>query len=70
MAVLVVLGIVVFSGGDDAETEPLPLKKLVGQSVVAKLGKGGVDQRLLRRARKGQLGGVIVAARRARSRPT
>jgi beta-N-acetylhexosaminidase len=63
VAVLVVLGIVVFSGGDEAEPEPLPLKKLVGQSVVAKLGKGGVDQRLLRRARKGQLGGVIVAPR-------
>jgi beta-N-acetylhexosaminidase len=58
--VLVVLGFVVFSGGDESEPEPLALKKLVGQSVVAKLGKGGADQTLIRRARKGQIGGVIV----------
>ena len=52
----------IFGGGGDDEDEPLPLKKLVGQTIVGKLGKAGPDQELLRRVRKGQIGGVIVTA--------
>ncbi|HET8975985.1 MAG TPA: glycoside hydrolase family 3 N-terminal domain-containing protein [Solirubrobacterales bacterium] len=63
VVILVVLGIVVFSGGEESEPEPLPLKKLVGQSVVTKLGEGGADQKLVRRVRKGQVGGLIVDPR-------
>jgi beta-N-acetylhexosaminidase len=51
-------GILLFSGGED-EAEPLPLKQLVGQTVVGKVGGAGPDERLLRRVRKGRLGGVI-----------
>lgn len=47
-------------GGGGDEDEPLALKRLVGQTVIGKLGKDGPDKALLRRVKKGQLGGVIV----------
>ena len=52
----------IFGGGDD-ESEPTPLKKLVGQSIVGELGKEAPDRKLLRRVRKGQVGGLIVKPR-------
>ncbi|HEU4980083.1 MAG TPA: glycoside hydrolase family 3 N-terminal domain-containing protein, partial [Solirubrobacterales bacterium] len=59
--VLVIVLVSVVSGGDDGgEEEPLAVKRLVGQTIVAQLGKGAPDQDLVRRARKGQVGGVIV----------
>ncbi|MDP9189524.1 MAG: hypothetical protein M3O25_09775 [Actinomycetota bacterium] len=51
------------SGGGDDESEPTPLKKLVGQTIVAKLGKEAPDRKLLKRVRKGQVGGFIVEPR-------
>ena len=56
--VLLVLLVSLVSGGED-EPEPLPLKKLAGQTVIGKVGGAGPDERLLRRVRKGRLGGVI-----------
>ena len=62
LLLIVVAANAIFGGGGDDEDEPLPLKKLAGQSIIAKLGKGGPDAELLRRVRKGQIGGVIVTA--------
>ncbi|MDP9228615.1 MAG: hypothetical protein M3M99_06115, partial [Actinomycetota bacterium] len=64
IAALVLGGTVLaFSGGGSDEPEPLPVKKLVGQSIIGKLGKEGVNPQLVKRVRKGQLGGVIVEPR-------
>ncbi len=57
--VLLILFVSLVSGGDD-EPEPLPMKELVGQTVVGKVGRGGPDEQLLKRVRKGRLGGVIM----------
>ena len=62
LVLLVVAANAIFGGGGGDDDEPLPLKKLVGQSVIAKLGKDGPDRELLRRVRKGQIGGVIATA--------
>ena len=51
-------------GGDEDEG-PTPAKKLIGQTVIGKLGKGTPDNKLLRRVRKGQVGGFIVEPRDA-----
>ncbi|MSO41856.1 MAG: beta-N-acetylhexosaminidase [Solirubrobacterales bacterium] len=48
-------------GGDDGNQ--VNLKRLAGQTVIAKMGKSGPDQALLQRAKKGQIGGVIALAR-------
>jgi beta-N-acetylhexosaminidase len=45
-------------GGDDEE--PLAVKRLVGQSFVGRLGGDAPSPELLKKVRKGQLGGVIV----------
>jgi beta-N-acetylhexosaminidase len=47
-------------GGDGGGDEPTPIRKLAGQSIIAPLGERGVDKQLLRQARKGQLGGVVL----------
>jgi beta-N-acetylhexosaminidase len=61
LVAVAVLGLaVIVLGGEDEGAEPLPVKQLVGQTVVGKVGKGGPDERLLRRVRKGRLGGVIM----------
>ena len=62
LLLIVVAANAIFGGGGDDEDEPLPLKKLAGQSIIAKLGKGGPEAELLRRVRKGQIGGVIATA--------
>ncbi len=65
IALVVIIGLIalVSGGGDDGGEEPLALKRLVGQSIVARLGKGGPDPALVQRVRKGQVGGVIVEQR-------
>jgi beta-N-acetylhexosaminidase len=50
-------------GGDDDEA--LALKKLIGQTVITRLAEETPTPALLERARKGQIGGVIVAPRQA-----
>lgn len=58
---LVLLARAVFGGGgDDEGDEPLPTKKLVGQTIIGKLPRDGPDRDLLGRVRKGHLGGFIV----------
>lgn len=58
-----VLASSLFGGGD--EEGPTPVKRLVGQTVIGKLGKSAPDNKLLRRVRKGQVGGFIVEPRNA-----
>jgi beta-N-acetylhexosaminidase len=58
--IVVILLIVLISGGGGSSEKPVPLKRLVGQTIVAKLGSKGPDQALIRRVRKGQVGGVIA----------
>jgi beta-N-acetylhexosaminidase len=67
VVVAVLIGIVllaraVFGGGGGDEEQPLPLKKLVGQTIIGKLGKADPDRDVLRRVRKGQIGGFIATA--------
>jgi beta-N-acetylhexosaminidase len=57
-AVIVLLIVVISSGGGGGEA-PVPLKRLVGQEIVAKLGAKGPDQAMLKSVRKGQIGGII-----------
>jgi beta-N-acetylhexosaminidase len=61
VALLVIIGLIVLitSGGGSSE-KPVPLKRLVGQTIVAKLGSKGPDQALVKRVRKGQVGGLIA----------
>ncbi|HET8592780.1 MAG TPA: glycoside hydrolase family 3 N-terminal domain-containing protein [Solirubrobacterales bacterium] len=67
VALVLVIALVslVSGGGDDDGEEPLAVKRLVGQAIVAQLGGGAPDQALLQRARRGQLGGVVVEAESA-----
>jgi beta-N-acetylhexosaminidase len=60
VVLVIVLLIVLISSGGGSGEKAVPLKRLVGQTIVAKLGKDGPDQALLRRVRKGQVGGVIA----------
>jgi beta-N-acetylhexosaminidase len=60
LLVIVVLVVAVTGGGGGNEAPPVGLKRLVGQTIVATT-KGGVDKALVKRARKGEIGGVIVA---------
>jgi beta-N-acetylhexosaminidase len=65
IAVALVIGLIalVSGSGDGGEEQPLALKRLVGQTIVAQLGSGDPDPELVRRVRKGQVGGVIVEGR-------
>jgi beta-N-acetylhexosaminidase len=58
--VIVLLIVLISSGGGGGNSQPIPLKRLVGQTIVAKLAAKGPDQALLKRVRKGQVGGVIA----------
>jgi beta-N-acetylhexosaminidase len=62
VALAAVIGLIVLiSGGGGSTSEPaVPLKRLVGQSIVAKLGGKGPDQALISRVRQGRVGGVIA----------
>ncbi len=67
IVLLVVGGVVALAsaliGGDDKGDEPTPLKKLIGQSIIGELGEDGPDQKVLKRVRKGQVGGFIINPR-------
>jgi beta-N-acetylhexosaminidase len=59
--VIVLLIVAISSGGGGGDEEPaVGLKRLVGQSIVARLGPKGPDQALTRRVRQGRVGGVIA----------
>jgi beta-N-acetylhexosaminidase len=61
VALVIVLLIVAISSGGGGSSEPtIGLKRLVGQSIVARLGPKGPDQALLRSVRQGRVGGVIA----------
>jgi beta-N-acetylhexosaminidase len=61
VAVVVILVIVaISSGGGSGNEETIGLKRLVGQSIVARLGAKGPDQALIQRVRQGRVGGVIT----------
>ncbi len=61
VALVIVLLIVAISSGGGGSSEPtIGLKRLVGQSIVARLGAKGPDQALIRRVRQGRVGGVIA----------
>jgi beta-N-acetylhexosaminidase len=62
VAAVVIVGLIVAissGGGGDGESS-VGLKRLVGQSIVARLGAKGPDQALLQRVRRGRVGGVIA----------
>ncbi|HYU16983.1 MAG TPA: glycoside hydrolase family 3 N-terminal domain-containing protein [Candidatus Acidoferrum sp.] len=70
IALIVVIGLIVLiggGGGGGEQEQPLPLKRVVGQTIIGKVGKEGASERLLRSVRKGQLGGVIVLPRNERT---
>jgi beta-N-acetylhexosaminidase len=58
--IVIVLIIVLVSGGGGSSEEPIALKRLVGQTIVAKLSSKGPNEDLIKRVRKGQVGGVIA----------
>ena len=62
VVLLLIIGVIALaSGGDDGGgAEATPLKKLAGQSIIAPVGERGVDKRIVKQARKGQIGGVIL----------
>jgi beta-N-acetylhexosaminidase len=60
VAIVVIALIVLISGGGSSKAPPVPLKRLLGQTIVAKLGAKGPDQGLLQRVKAGQVGGVIA----------
>jgi beta-N-acetylhexosaminidase len=61
VALVIVLLIIAISSGGGGSSEPtIGLKRLVGQSIVARLGAQGPDQALIRRVRQGRVGGVIA----------
>ena len=66
LAAIIALIVAISSGGGGGE-QPVPLKRLVGQTIVAKLGKKGADPDLLKRIRKGRVGGVIAFPRNAQT---
>jgi beta-N-acetylhexosaminidase len=70
VALLVVIGLIVLIGGGGGggdEEQPLPLKRVVGQTIVGKVGAQGPGERLLRSVRKGRVGGMIMVPRNERT---
>jgi beta-N-acetylhexosaminidase len=64
IALLVVIGLILLiGGGGEEEEQPLALKRVVGQTIVGKVGEQGPSEDLLRSVRKGRLGGVIMVPR-------
>jgi beta-N-acetylhexosaminidase len=60
LAVIIGLIVLISSGGGGGNESSVGLKRLVGQSIVARLGAKGPDQALIRRVKQGRVGGVIV----------
>ncbi|HSD25503.1 MAG TPA: glycoside hydrolase family 3 N-terminal domain-containing protein [Solirubrobacterales bacterium] len=62
IALVAVIGLIVLisGGGGGGNEQTVGLKRLVGQSIVARLGAKGPDQALLQRIKQGRVGGVIA----------
>ncbi|HET9120840.1 MAG TPA: glycoside hydrolase family 3 N-terminal domain-containing protein [Solirubrobacterales bacterium] len=60
LAVIIGLIVLITSGGGGGGEQTIGLKRLVGQSIVARLGAKGPDQALIRRVKQGRVGGVIA----------
>jgi beta-N-acetylhexosaminidase len=69
VVLLVILGLIVLigGGGEGEEEQPLALKRVVGQTIVGKVGQQGPNEQILRSVRKGRLGGVIMVPRNGRT---
>jgi beta-N-acetylhexosaminidase len=69
IAVALVIGLIalVSGSGNGTDEQPVALKRLVGQTIVAQLGQGDPDRELVRRVRKGQIGGLIVEGTNAQA---
>jgi beta-N-acetylhexosaminidase len=66
LALVVVVGLIVLiSGGGSSSEKTIGLKRLVGQSIVARLGAKGPDQALIQRVKQGRVGSVIAFNRDA-----
>jgi beta-N-acetylhexosaminidase len=70
LALLVIFGAYklissVFGSDDDEPDAPIAVEKLIGQTIIGKLPASGPDKALLKRVRKGQIGGLIVSPRSA-----
>jgi len=67
LAALAIVGLIVLisSGGGGGSEQTIGLKRLIGQSIVARLGAQGPDPALIQRVRQGQVGGVIAFNRDA-----
>jgi beta-N-acetylhexosaminidase len=61
------IGLIVLVSGGGGEEKPVALKRLIGQTIVAKLGGKGPDPALLKRVRQGRVGGVIAFPRDGQS---
>jgi beta-N-acetylhexosaminidase len=69
-ALIVVVGLIILiggGGGGEAEEQPLALKRVVGQTIVGKVGQQGPSEQLLRSVRKGRFGGMIMVPRNERT---
>ena len=55
-------GVLLLSGGGGgaSQGQSFPVKKLVGQTIVGKMGPGGPDKQMLKQVRAGMLGNLIV----------
>ena len=53
LIVIILLIVLISSGGGGSSEQPVPLKRLVGQTIVAKLGAKGPDQALIKRVKQG-----------------
>ena len=62
IALVVIIGLIVLisGGGGGGNEQTIGLKRLVGQSIVARLGAKGPDQALIQRVKQGRVGGVIA----------
>jgi beta-N-acetylhexosaminidase len=67
LAVLIGLIVAIAGGGGGGGEQPIGLKKLIGQTIVAKLGKKPPDKDLLESIRRGQVGSLIVLPKDAQS---
>ena len=60
LAVIIGLIVLISGGGGGGNEQTIGLKRLVGQSIVARLGAKGADQALIQRVKQGRVGGVIA----------
>lgn len=60
LAVIIGLIVLISGGGGGGNEQTIGLKRLVGQSIVARLGAKGPDQALIQGVKQGRVGGVIA----------